>query len=150
MCLLFVLPQYSRLSHSRVLPIYFPITLRMPEVKSVLKRMVSHKTPDTHSAEETYFDDPWDEVNSEWEKAKQAPVKRLAFERECIEDEFSKQKRVMLLEENSSRRSHCRSWDCVPTTLSGERNIRSAFRFNLKDVSGRYNGKSSQLRKKCL
>ena len=147
MCLLFVLAQYSGLSYSRVLPIYFPITLYMPRVKSILKRMVSHKTPDTHSGEETYFDDPQDKVNSEQEKAKQALVKRLAFERECIKDEFSKQKRVMLLEENSSRRSHYRSQDYVLTTLSGEPNIRSTFRFNLKDVSSQYNSKSSQLRK---
>ncbi|KAJ5607201.1 hypothetical protein N7537_003820 [Penicillium hordei] len=35
-------------------------------------------------------------------------------------------------------RSHCRFWDSVPTKLNGEPNIRSVFRFNVEDLSGRY------------
>ncbi|KAJ5231014.1 hypothetical protein N7489_011722 [Penicillium chrysogenum] len=53
--------------------------------------MASHKRPATLSTEETYLDDPWNEVNSEWEKTTQDPVKRRTFERECIEDDFTKQ-----------------------------------------------------------
>ncbi|KAE8155565.1 hypothetical protein BDV40DRAFT_294231 [Aspergillus tamarii] len=91
------------------------------------------------SSEETYFDDPSDdEVDGEWEKITQDPAKRLAFERRCIEHELTHEKRVIILQDNPSTRSHCRFWECIPTKLSGEPNIRSAFRFNVKDLSGRY------------
>ncbi|KAJ5288141.1 hypothetical protein N7478_003827 [Penicillium angulare] len=102
--------------------------------------MTSHKRPRqvTLSSEETHSDDPLDDTDSEWERITEDPVKRVAFERKCIEDELTNQKRVILLQENPSRRSHCRFWDCVPRKLNGEPNIRSAFRFNVKDLSGRY------------
>lgn len=96
--------------------------------------MTSHKMPVTLSPEETYID--------EWKRIAQDEVKRVAFERKCIEDALTDEKRVILLQENPSSRSHCRFWDCVPTKLNGEPNIRSAFRFNVKDFSGRYYGKS--------
>ncbi|KAL2698090.1 hypothetical protein AAEP93_010800 [Penicillium crustosum] len=86
--------------------------------------------PVTLSPEETYID--------EWKRIAQDEVKRVAFERKCIEDALTDEKRVILLQENPSSRSHCRFWDCVPTKLNGEPNIRSAFRFNVKDFSGRY------------
>ncbi|KAJ5267491.1 hypothetical protein N7478_010478 [Penicillium angulare] len=102
--------------------------------------MTSHKRPRqvTLSSEETHSDDPLDDTDSEWERITEDPVKRVAFERKCIEDELTDQKRVILLQESPSRRSHCRFWDCVPRKLNGEPNIRSAFRFNVKDLSGRY------------
>lgn len=102
--------------------------------------MAAHKRPATISLEETYFDDPSDEVDSEWERITEDPVKRVAFERKCIEDELTDEKRLILLQDNPSTRSHCRFWDCIPTKLNGEPNIRSAFRFNVKDLSGRYYG----------
>jgi hypothetical protein len=95
-----------------------------------------HKRPATISLEKAYFDDPSDEADSEWERITQDPVKRVAFERTCIKDELTKEKQVILLQENPSTRSHCRSWDCIPAKLNGEPNIRSAFRFNVKDLSG--------------
>ena len=91
--------------------------------------MAAHKRPATISLEETYFDDPSDD-----------PVKRVAFERKCIEDELTDEKRLIILQDNPSTRSHCRCWDCIPTKLNGKPNIRSAFRFNVKDLSGRYYG----------
>ncbi|OKO89278.1 hypothetical protein PENSUB_13813 [Penicillium subrubescens] len=100
--------------------------------------MTSHKRPLTVSPEESYLDNPSDEDCSEWERITQDPAKRVAFERECIEDELTNQRRVILLQDNPSSRSHCRFWDCVPRKLNGEPNIRSAFRFNVKDLSGRY------------
>lgn len=109
--------------------------------------MTSQKRPATLLPEETYIDDHSDETNTEWEKITQDSV---VFERECIEDDLTEQKRVILLQENPSSRSHCRYWGCVPTKLNGEPNIRSAFRFNLKDVSGRYYGKSSHSAKASL
>jgi hypothetical protein len=102
--------------------------------------MTSHKRPVTPSSEETYFDHPLDEDESEWERITQDPIKRVAFERKCIEDELTDEKRVILLQENPSSSSHCRFWDCVPRKLYGKPNIRSAFRFNVKDLSGRYYG----------
>lgn len=111
----------------------------------MIKSMTSHKRPVSLSPEETYLDDPSDE-DSEWERITQDPVKRVAFERKCIEDELTDQKRVILLQANPSSRSHCRFWDCIPRKLNGEPNIRSAFRFNVKDLSSRYFGKSSQSR----
>lgn len=102
--------------------------------------MTSQKRPATISLDEACFDDPSDEVDSDWERITQDHVKRVAFERECIEDEVTEEKRVILLQDNPSSRSHCRFWDCIPTKLNGEPNIRSAFRFNVKDLSGRYNG----------
>ncbi|KAJ5370336.1 uncharacterized protein N7496_006428 [Penicillium cataractarum] len=86
--------------------------------------MTSHKRP------VTYFDDPLDEEEN--------PVKRVAFESECIEDELTDQKRVTLLQENPSISSNCCFWDCVPCKLYRKPNIRSAFHFNVKDLSGRY------------
>ena len=111
------------------------------------KRMTSQKRPATLLPEETYIDDHSDETNTEWEKITQDSV---VFERECIEDDLTEQKPVILLQENPSSISHCRYWGCVPTKLNGEPNIRSAFRFNLKDVSGRYYGKSSHSAKTSL
>lgn len=102
--------------------------------------MAAHKRPATISLEETNFDDHSDEVDSEWERITEDPVKRVAFERKCIEDELTDEKRLILLQGNPSTRSHCRFWDCIPTKLNGEPNIRSAFRFNVKDLSGRYYG----------
>ena len=100
--------------------------------------MTSQKRPASLSSEETYFDNPSDEkVDSEWEKIKQDPAKRVAFERRCIEHELTNEKRVIILQDNPSTRSHCRFWECVPTKLNGEPNIRSAFRLNVKDLSGR-------------
>lgn len=108
-----------------------------------LGTMTSHKRPATVSLEENFFDDPIDDTDtSEWEAITQDPVKRVAFERKCIEDELTKENRVILLQDNPSTRSHCRFWDCIPTKLNGEPNIRSAFRFNVKDLSGRYYGES--------
>lgn len=103
--------------------------------------MAAHKRPATISLEETYFDDPSDEVDSEWERITEDPVKRVAFERKCIEDELTDEKRLILLQDNPSTRSHCRFWDCIPTKINREPNIRSAFRFNVKDLSGRYYGR---------
>jgi hypothetical protein len=102
--------------------------------------MASQKRPATISLDKTCFDEPSDEVGSDWERMTEDPVKRVAFERKCIEDELTEEKRVILLQDNPSSRSHCRFWDCVPTKLNGEPNIRSAFRFNVKDLSGRYYG----------
>ncbi|KAJ5592386.1 hypothetical protein N7537_009290 [Penicillium hordei] len=65
----------------------------------------------------------------------QDPVKRVAFERKCIEDKRSDEKGVILLQDNPSSRGHCRFWECVPTKLN---NISSAFRFDVKDLSGRH------------
>lgn len=90
--------------------------------------MASHKRP------------PSDETDSEWERITQDPVKRVAFERQCIEEELTEQERVIILQEIPSTRSHCRFWECIPSELNGEPNIRSAFRFNVKDLSGRYYG----------
>lgn len=104
----------------------------IPEVKSVTKGMTSHKRPVAPSPEETYID--------EWERITQDPVKRIAFEKKCIEDELTEEKRVIILQKNPSSSSHCRFWDCVPCKLHGKPNIRSAFRFNVKDLSGRYYG----------
>lgn len=102
--------------------------------------MSSHRRPKlvALSLEETYSDDPLDDDDSEWERITQDPVKRVAFERKCIEDDLTIKERVIILQENPSSRSHCRFWDCVPRKLNGEPNIRSAFRFNVKDLSGRY------------
>ncbi|ODM16073.1 hypothetical protein SI65_08507 [Aspergillus cristatus] len=102
--------------------------------------MAAHRRPATISLDEAYFDDPSDEVGSEWERIIEDPVKRVAFERKCIEDELTDEKRLILLQQNPSTRSHCRFWDCIPTKLNGEPNIRSAFHFNVKDLSGRYYG----------
>lgn len=57
--------------------------------------------------DETCFDDLSDEVDGDWERITQDPVKRVAFERECIEDELTEEKRVVLLQDNPSSRSHC-------------------------------------------
>ncbi|KAL4934995.1 hypothetical protein BDV06DRAFT_140442 [Aspergillus oleicola] len=102
--------------------------------------MASQKRPPSLSSEKTFSDDASDssDGDSEWEKIAQDPVKRLAFERKCIEDELTNEKRVIILQDNPSTRSHCRFWECIPTKLNGEPNIRSAFRFNVKDLSGRY------------
>ncbi|OQE71134.1 hypothetical protein PENNAL_c0111G02955 [Penicillium nalgiovense] len=100
--------------------------------------MTSHKRPVTLSPEESYLDDSSDEDDGEWERITRDPVKRVAFERKCLEDELTDQKRVILLQDNPSSRSHCRFWDCISRKLNGEPNIRSAFRFNVKDLSGRY------------
>ena len=71
--------------------------------------MTSHKRSATILLEETYFDDPLNDVDiSEWEAIIQDLVKRVAFERKCIEDELPKEKRVILLQDNPSTRSHCR------------------------------------------
>ena len=102
--------------------------------------MSDHKRPVTISLEETYFNDPSDKVDSEWERITEDPVKRVAFEQRCIEDELTDEKRLILLQDNPSTRSHCRFWNCIPTKLNGEPNIRSVFRFNVKDLSGRYYG----------
>ena len=142
------LPSYSNnpaSSISTTPPIYPPHYT--PEIKSVVKSMTSHKRPIILSPKETYLDDPSDEDDSEWEGITKDPVKRVAFERKCIEDELTDEERVILLQENPSSRSHCRFWDCVPRKPNGEPNIRSAFRFNVKDLSGRYYGKSSHFRK---
>lgn len=96
--------------------------------------MTSHKRP------ATLFDGPSDEADGEWERITRDPVKRVAFERKCLEDELTNEKRVILLQDNPSSRSHCRFWDYIPSKLTGERNIRSAFRFNVRDLSGRYYG----------
>ncbi|CAG8008601.1 unnamed protein product [Penicillium salamii] len=109
--------------------------------------MTSQRRPATLLPEETYIDDHSDETNTEWEKITQDSV---VFERECIEDDLTEQKRVILLQENPSSRSHCRYWGCVPTKLNGEPNIRSAFRFNLKDVSGRYYEPNQYYHVSCL
>lgn len=106
--------------------------------------MASQKRPASLSSKETFSDDPSDEGDSEWEKITQDPVKRVAFERRCIEDELTNEKRVIILQDNPSTRSHCRFWECIPTKLNGEPNIRSAFRFNVKELSGRYYGKFRQ------
>ncbi|KAL6232750.1 hypothetical protein BDW75DRAFT_216858 [Aspergillus navahoensis] len=75
----------------------------------VTRSMMSRKRPASQSSDETYFDDPLDEeVDSEWEKITQDPVKQVAFERRCIEDELTNEKRVIILQENPSTRSHCR------------------------------------------
>ncbi|GKZ49461.1 hypothetical protein AbraIFM66951_002025 [Aspergillus brasiliensis] len=102
--------------------------------------MTSQKRPASLSSEETFSDDASDtyDGDSEWEKIAQDPVKRVAFERKCIEDGLTNEKRVIILQDNPSTRSHCRFWECIPTKLNGEPNIRSAFRFNVKDLSGRY------------
>lgn len=87
--------------------------------------MISQKRPTSLSSEETYFDDPPDEeVDSEWEKITQDPAKRVAFERWCTEHKLTNEKRVIILQDNPSTRSHCR--------------------FNVKDLSGRYYGKFQQ------
>ncbi|KAJ5712338.1 hypothetical protein N7493_008806 [Penicillium malachiteum] len=99
--------------------------------------MSSHKRRATLFPEERY-DDPVDDDDGEWEKTVQAPVKRLEFERKRVEAELTNQKRIIILQANPSTRSHCRFWDCVPRKFNGEPNIRSAFRFNLKDLSARY------------
>ncbi|KAJ5253723.1 hypothetical protein N7524_010903 [Penicillium chrysogenum] len=109
--------------------------------------MTSRKRPATASPVETCIYNHSDEADSEWEDIMQDPV---AFERECIEDDITEQKRVILLQENPSSRSHCRYWGCVPTKLNGEPNIRSAFRLNLKDISGRYYEPNQYYHVSCL
>ncbi|KAL3456097.1 hypothetical protein BJX64DRAFT_281593 [Aspergillus heterothallicus] len=98
--------------------------------------MTSQKRPTSQSLEETYFDDPPDDAGYEWEEITQDPVKRVAFVRRCIEVELTDEKRVIILQDNPSTRSHCCFWECIPYKLNGEPNIRSAFRFNVKDLSG--------------
>ncbi|KAE8334737.1 hypothetical protein BDV24DRAFT_172016 [Aspergillus arachidicola] len=113
--------------------------------------MEAIKRPASLSSEETYFDDPHDEeVDSEWEKITQDPAKRVAFERGCIEHELTNEKRVILLKDNPSTRSHCRFWECIPAKLNGEPNIRSAFRFNVKDLSGRYYESNKYCHVSCI
>ncbi|KAJ5399562.1 hypothetical protein N7465_010051 [Penicillium sp. CMV-2018d] len=77
--------------------------------------MTSYKRPVTLSPEETYLDDPSDEedckTQSNESRLKESALKKL----------------LSLLKS-----------DCVPRKLNGEPNIRSAFRFNVKDLSGRY------------
>ncbi|KAL5335627.1 hypothetical protein BJX70DRAFT_374646 [Aspergillus crustosus] len=105
----------------------------------ITRSMTSQKRPASLPSEETYFDDPVDEeVDSEWEKITQDPVKRVAFERRCIKDKLMNEKRVIILQDNPSTRSHCRFWEYIPTKLNRKPNIRSAFCFNIKDLSGRY------------
>jgi hypothetical protein len=41
--------------------------------------MTPHKRSASPSPEETDFDDPWDEVDSEWERITQNSVERVAF-----------------------------------------------------------------------
>lgn len=98
--------------------------------------MAAHKRPATISLEETYFDDPPNEVDSEWERITEDPVKQVAFERKCIEDKLTDKKQLILLQESPSTRSHCHFWGCIPTKLNREANNRSAFCFNVKDLSG--------------
>lgn len=108
--------------------------------------MTAHKRPATLSPEEALDDFLDDDSENEWLEYMKDPVKRCEFERNCIEDDIIEQKRVIILQDNPRSRSHCRFWNCTPRKLNGEPNIRSAFRFNFKDLSGRYSGKSSQSR----
>ncbi|KAL4932414.1 uncharacterized protein BDV17DRAFT_254400 [Aspergillus undulatus] len=39
-----------------------------------------------------------------------------------------------------NNRNHCRFRNCVPTKVTEERNIKSAYHFNLKELSGRRHG----------
>lgn len=98
----------------------------IPEADSIAKSMNSHTRPASTSLEETNLD--------EWERIIQDPVQRVAFDRKSIEDELTNEKRVIILQGNHSSSSHCRFWDCSPRKLYGRPNIRSAFRFNVKDL----------------
>lgn len=116
--------------------LFITISHQSPEAESVIETMTSHKRPLTLSPEETYLD--------ECERVTQDPFKRVAFERKFIEDELKDEKRVIFLQETPSSSIHCRFWDCVPSELLRKPNIRSAFRLNVKDLSGRCYGSSSQ------
>lgn len=77
--------------------------------------MAAHKRLATISLEETNFNNPSNEVDSEWERITEDPVKQVVFERKCIEDELMDKKQLILLQDNPSTRSHCHFWDCIPT-----------------------------------
>jgi hypothetical protein len=67
--------------------------------------------PVSSSPKETYLD--------EWERTTQDPVKRVAFDRKCIEYEPTDEKRIILLQENPSSSSHCHFWDCYSKVQEG-------------------------------
>jgi hypothetical protein len=72
--------------------------------------MTPHKRMAALSPAETHYDNPSHELDTEWETISRDPLKRLAFQTECIDDELTKEKQLILLQENPSSRCHCRFW----------------------------------------
>ena len=89
------------------------------------------------------FEDPADSSDSEFERLLDNPIEQAFFDKRTIEKELASGTFVIILQTTPSKNSHCRAWNCPPETLSGRPNIRSAFRFNLKDLSGRHYGEFS-------
>lgn len=65
-----------------------------------------------------------------------------AVTRRNIEGDLGSETMFLILEDVPNHRSHCRDPGCVSRQLTGRPNIKSLFRFNLKDVSGLHYGQS--------
>ena len=65
-----------------------------------------------------------------------------ALTRSDIEEDLESETVFLFLEDVPNRRSHYRDPGCLPFLSTGKPDIKSLFRFNLKDVSARHYGKS--------
>ncbi|KFY02909.1 hypothetical protein V490_00367 [Pseudogymnoascus sp. VKM F-3557] len=73
----------------------------------------------------------------EWDAKPSDPV---ATDKSDIEQELRSGSSILVLESTPSRRSHCRALLCLRHQLTGIINIESDYRFNLKDLTGRWAG----------
>lgn len=84
-----------------------------------------------------YSDELEDSSDSDLERICENPIEKAFFDRKHIEKLLASGTFTIVLQAVPSQNSHCRAWNCPPRKLSGRPNIRSDFRFNLKDLSGR-------------
>ncbi|KAE8553417.1 hypothetical protein EYB25_004799 [Talaromyces marneffei] len=88
--------------------------------------------------DEGYSDDPEDSSDSDFERICDNPLEKAFFDKKHIEKLLASGTFVIILQTVRSKNSHCRAWNCPPRIITCMPNIRSDFRFNLKDLSGQH------------
>jgi hypothetical protein len=88
--------------------------------------------------DEGYPDDPNDSSDSDFERICENPLEKAFFDKKHIEKLLASGTSGIILQTVRSKNSHCRAWNCPSRIITGMPNIRSDFRFNLKDLSGRH------------
>jgi hypothetical protein len=74
------------------------------------------------------------------EELNEKPFDPVAIDKSDIEEELRSGSSVLVLESTRSRRSHCRALVCLRKELTGILNIKSDYRLNLKDLTGKRSG----------
>jgi hypothetical protein len=74
------------------------------------------------------------------EELNEKPFNPVATDKSDIEEELRSGSSVLVLESTPSRRSHCRALVCLREELTGILNIKSDYRLNLKDLTGKRPG----------